>query len=222
MSLESFFGLEEGESQGSGEAAEKFREQMQQNAKAIKAMGQHQVKQKQKEDDLARILIAYLRDSSKGDIVFLIIRLLEQNVPGAFILAVLMISDPKLEEELKVSLKEKKAHETMMTSFAGVATLPENVKAELNAWGDEILKAGLLRPNKTLESVLTSENKLKSLVLDLIDFALDEYFTRVGLEFSDDTLTQFGLLSIQSVLVQLREVAANQSDIAIIETPLDA
>jgi len=217
MSLENFFGLEEGESQGSAEAAEIFREKMRKNAKAIKAMAKNQQKQKQKEDKLAKILIGYLRDQSKSDIVYLIIRLLEQNIPGAFILAILMIADPRLEQQLEVDLKEN-SNETLMQSFSGVATLPENIKAELNAWGDEILKAGLLRPQKTLDSVLTPEHKLKSLVLDLIDFALEEYFERTGLNFSEDKIRKFALLAVQSVLIQLKDTAEKQSDTEIIET----
>ena len=225
MSLESFFGLEEGESQGSAEASEKFREQMRKNSKAIKAMTKNQKKQKKKEDELAKILAAYIQDNSKSDIVFLVIRLLAENIPGAFILAVLVISDQKLESQLKLDLKaitakpESESEEGMLTSFSGVAQLPEHVKRELNNWGDEILKAGLLRPGKTLESVLTPDHKLKSLVLDLIDFSLEEYFERNNLEFSKDKIRQFALLSIQSVLVKLKDVSKNQSDIEIIETP---
>ncbi|MBU0981204.1 hypothetical protein KKC94_00765 [Patescibacteria group bacterium] len=221
MTIESFFGLEEGESQGSAEAAEKFREQLKKNATAIKAMTGHQKKQKKKEEELAKILTAYIKDQSKSDMVFLIIRLLQENIPGAFILAVLLISDSRLEHELKVDLKSKNASDTTLTSFAGVASLPENVKAELNAWGDEILKAGLLRPTKTLESVLTPEHKLKSIVLDLIDYALEEYFERISMKFSEDKIRQFALLSIQSVLIKLKEEAKKQTDIEIIETPIE-
>lgn len=218
MSLESFFGLEDSESQGSAESAEKIREQQRQNAKAIKAMAHHHKQQKKKEDELARILIAYLKDQSKSDIVFLIIRLLEQNIPGAFILAILMISDTKLQLQLEKDLAKVNSEDTLLSSFSGVASLPENVKVELNAWGDEILKAGMLLPGKTLENVLTPEHKLKSIVLDLIDFSLEEFFDRIGMQFSDDKIRQFALLSIQSVLIKLKETEAEFSDIEIIES----
>ena len=102
MTLESFFGLEEGESQGSAEASEIFREQMRKNAKAIKGMTAHQQKQKKKEDKLAQILVKFIQDQSKADVVFLVIKLLQKNVPGAFILAILSIANAELEAESDV------------------------------------------------------------------------------------------------------------------------
>lgn len=231
MSLESFFGLEEGESQGSAEAAEKFREQMRKNAKAIKAMTGNQKKQKAKEDKLAKILVKFIQDQSKGDLVFLVVKLLQVNVPGAFILSILSIANAELEAELKAHMKEIKGKKELpgeqgknnegqaLIEFAGEDRLPEKVKQELNAWGESILDAGLMMPTKTLESVLTPEQKLKSIVLDLIDFSLEEYFQRHGLEMSKEKVRQFALLSIQSVLIKLRQVAKEKTDAEIIETP---
>ena len=218
MTLESFFGLEEGESQGGAEAAEKFREQMKKNAKAIKAMTGHQKKQKKKEDKLAKILVKFLQDQSKADLVFLVVKLLQANVPGAFILAILSIANAELEAELKEHLKELKGEQALI-EFAGDEKLPEQVKKELNAWGESILHAGLMMPGKTLETVLTPEQKLKSIILDLIDFSLEEYFNRHGLDLSQDKVRQFALLSIQSVLIKLREVAKEKTDAEIIVTP---
>lgn len=264
MSLESFFGLEEGESQGSAEAAEKFREQARQNARAIKAMTGHQQKQKKKEDKLAKILVRFIQDSSKGDIVFLVIKLLQENVPGAFILAILSIASAELEAELKEHFEEERrerakelaagkehahghghkheqghghGHEELaeganapeaVTQPATASALihfsddklPEEVRDELNAWGEAILEAGLMMPGKTLETVLTPAQKLKSLVLDLIDYSLEEYFSRHGLDLSKERIRQFALLSIQSVLIKLREISRSKTDAEIIETPL--
>lgn len=221
MSLENFFGLDTGESQGSQEASEKFQEQMRKNAAASMAIAGNQQRQKQKEDKLARIFIKFLKNNSKGDLVFLIISLLEQNVPAAFILAILMISDPELERDLEISLEKKveeMGQEPALSTFSSEDSLPNNLKLELNAWGDEILKAGLMRPGKTLNSVLTPEQKLKSIILDLIVYSLQEYFKRHALDFSEDKIKQFALLSLQSVLIKLREAAREKSDEELIET----
>jgi hypothetical protein len=239
MSLESFFGLEEGESQGSAEAAEKFREQARKNAKAIKAMTGHQKKQKKKEDKLAKILVRFIQDQSKSDIVFLVVKLLQENVPGAFILAILAIANAELEAELKAHFEEERQERAKALAAGGgeqgeapeaaTATalinfsddkLPSEVRDELNAWGESILEAGLMMPGKTLETVLTPAQKLKSLVLDLIDYSLEEYFRRHGLDLSNERIRQFALLSIQSVLIKLREVSRVKTDAEIIETPL--
>ncbi len=220
MSLESFFGLDNADGQMSQEAAEKFREQMRKSAAAGKAIAGHHAQQKKKEDKLAHIFVKFLQNKGQSDIVFLIVRLLEQNVPGAFILAMLLISDPELEKDLEIDLKEKaqtQFPENMLEQIDD-ETLPSNVKAELNAWGFEILKAGLMLPNRTLHSVLTPDQKLKSIILDLLVYSLDEYFDRHGLVFDDDKLKQFALISIQSVLIKLREAADKMPDEELIET----
>ncbi|MBT4384215.1 hypothetical protein HOD30_00530 [Candidatus Peregrinibacteria bacterium] len=227
MSLESFFGLEDADSQGSTESSEKYREQARKNAKAIKAMTGHQQQQKKKEDKLAKILVKFIQDTSKSDLVFLVVKLLQENVPGAFILAVLTIANAELEAELKESFKEIAMPQDQLIDFSvdsklpEVVKLPPNIRTDLNSWGESILKAGLMMPGRTLETVLTPEHKLKSIVLDLIDYALEEYFQRHGLEFTDQHTRQFALLSIQSVLIKLRDKANQMTDAEIIETPLE-
>lgn len=228
MSLESFFGLDDAEGQGSAEAAEAFRERMRQGAKAIKNMGAHQKQQKQKEDKLAQLLVRYLRDQTKSDLLFLIIRLLEQNIPGAFILAVLTISDPQLEKELRAELNKikkiegpKSENKDELVNYGSIASLPSNVVAELDAWGQLILEAGLMRPQKTLENVLTPDHKLKSIVLDLIAYSLEQFFEHNTLHFSEDKIRKFSLVSIQSVLIKLRDKTKEVSDIELIESPID-
>lgn len=231
MSLESFFGLEEGESAGSKEASEKFQEQLRKNAQAIKAIGKHQKKQSAQEEKLARILVAFLQDPTKQAAVFLVVKLLQENIPGAFILAVLSISDPKLQEEIEKNLQMLEADTLALASgseasqslinFGGDGVLPESVKQELNQWGELIYRAGALLPNKTLTTVLTPEYKLKSIVLDLIDYSLEEYFSRHGVELSQERTRQFALLSIQSVLLKLRTLAQEKSDTEVIETSVE-
>jgi hypothetical protein len=219
MSLESFFGLDT-ESSGSAESREKFQEMMRESAKAAKAIAAHQAAQKAQEDKLAKILMRYMKDPAKADIVFLVIKLLQENVPGAFILGILSIADPDMEKELKATFEEGKPEDSSLATLAGESFVPEEIKLELNAWGDAILKAGLLLPGKTLQNVLTPELKLKSLVLDLLEFSLEEFLSRHGIEFSEERIRQVCLLSIQTVLVKLREVTKEKSDIDIIESPL--
>ena len=222
MSLESFFGLDaQGSAPGSAESREAFQEMMRESAKAAAAIGAHQAAQKSQEDKLFQLLLRYLKDPAKSDIVFLVIKLLQENVPGAFVLAMLSISDPQMEEELSKEFETISAEDSSLSTFAGEAFIPDSIKKVLNAWGDSISKAGLLMPGKTLQGVLTPDQKLKSLVLDILQFSLEEYFHRHGLEFSEEKIRQVALLSIQMVLIKLREVSQSKSDIEIIETPLE-
>lgn len=218
MSLESFFGLES-EGQGTPESREQFQEQMRENARAIKNMSAHQAAQKKQEDKLAKILLRFMKDPTKFDIVFLVVRLLQENVPGAFILAVLSIADPEMEQELLGSFQAGNIGESALSTVPGEAFIPDDIKRVLNAWGLAIEASGALMPGKTLSTVLTPDQKLKSLILDLLQFALEEYFTCHGIEFSEDKIRQVALISIQSVLLRLRDLSKEKSDIEIIESP---
>jgi hypothetical protein len=222
MSLESFFGLESEGQGNSAEAREQFQEQMRENARAIKNMSANQAAQKKQEDKLAQILMRFMKDPAKADIVFLVVKLLQENVPGMFILGVLSIADPEMERQVLEEFDKKDPLEdSALANVPGEAFIPEEIKRELNAWGQAILTAGLRLPGKTLQNVLTPELKLKSLVLDLLQFALEEYFHRHGLDFSEEKVRQVALLSIQTVLIKLRDAAREKTDTQIIEGPFE-
>ena len=219
MSLESFFGLDTEGSGASAEAREQFQEQMRESAKAIKNMSANQAAQKKQEDKLAKILMRFMKDPAKSDIVFLVVKLLQENVPGMFILAVLSISDPEMEKEIMKEFDRGEVPEdSALATVPGEAFIPDEIKRELNAWGNGILDSGMKLPGKTLETVLTPDQKLKSLILDLLQFSLEEYFQRHGLDFSEDKIRQVALLSIQTVLLRLREASKEKTDIEIIES----
>ena len=220
MSLESFFGLDTEGGGASPEANEAFQEQMRESAKAIKNMSANQAAQKKQEDKLAKILMRFMKDPAKSDIVFLVEKLLQENVPGMFILAVLCIADPDMEKEILKDFDHGEPSENAaLATVPGEAFIPEEIKRQLDAWGRAILDSGLKLPGKTLQTVLTPDQKLKSLILDLLQFSLEEYFQRHGLDFSEDKIRQVALLSIQSVLIKLREAAKERTDTEIIESP---
>lgn len=219
MSLESFFGLD-AEGAISPEAAEKFAEQMRESARAVTNMTAHQAKQKKKEDKLAQLLIRLMKDPAKADLIFLVVKLLQENVPGAFILAVLALFDSEMVNDLLEKQTGAPVEDSALATVSGDALIPMDIKKILNAWGESILEAGLLLPGKTLATVLTPDQKLKSLVLDLMYLTLEEFFEKHGFEFSEDKTRQVALISIQTVLIRLRNVSQEKTDAEIIESPI--
>lgn len=222
MNMESFAGLEEAEGSGSAESAEKFREKMRKNAVVIRRLAKKQKKQSAQEDKLAALLAKALKDPQKDELVFLIVKLLAENVPGAFILSLIAISDPNLKQELGAILKTDQAPfpegEAAITPISQDPSLPPNVRTELNDWGSFIIQASSLMPGKTLSTVLTPDQKLKSIVLDLLLLSLKSFFFRNGLEIAQDQIQKFALLSIQSVLIQLRRLSQEKTDAERIES----
>ena len=99
MSLEDFIGLDQGE--GMSEAAfAAFKEKMKAATAQIALIKKEEGKQKKKEEELLKILLKFVKNSSKKELVLLISRVLEQNIPANFILAVIILGNEEIGREV--------------------------------------------------------------------------------------------------------------------------
>ena len=99
MSLESFIGYESGEPMSSA-ALEKLREQMKAAAAQIAAIKKEEKRRKKKEEELLKILLKFVKTSHKKDLVLLISRVLEQNLPANFVLAIILLGNEEIQTEI--------------------------------------------------------------------------------------------------------------------------
>lgn len=83
---------------------ERFKERMKANAAQIKAIQAGEQKQKQKEDKLVKILLKFIRTSRKNTLVLLISRVLEENVPAAFVLSLILLGNEDIQKETGITL----------------------------------------------------------------------------------------------------------------------
>ena len=102
--LESFGGMDAGGDQMSAAAFEKFKERMKAAAAQLKALQAGEQKQKKTEDELIKILLKFITSGKKRDILMLVLRLLEMNVPAGFIVSLLIISNQEIQQELNLKL----------------------------------------------------------------------------------------------------------------------
>lgn len=99
MGLEDFIGLEQN---GAMDAAafERFQERVKAAAAQIQAIRKEEKKRKKKEDELIKILLKFIKSSDKKDLVLLISRVLERNVPANFILAIILLGNEEIQKEV--------------------------------------------------------------------------------------------------------------------------
>ncbi|MBI2464163.1 hypothetical protein HYV57_04355 [Candidatus Peregrinibacteria bacterium] len=83
---------------------ERFKERMKANAAQMKAIQAGEQKQKQKEDKLVKILLKFIRTSRKNTLVLLISRVLEENVPAAFVLSLILLGNEDIQRETGIAL----------------------------------------------------------------------------------------------------------------------
>lgn len=173
MSLESFIGFDQGE--GMSEAAfEAFKEKMAAAAAQIAAMKKEEGKQKKKEEELLHILLKFIKNSQKKDLVLLISRVLEQNVPANFILAVILLGNEDIQAEVgrflqigTVATEGSEGpplhpspnpafptpHDHSLTFFSNEdQTLPLKIKIELDNWIRDLLFQAGENPQKLLKT----------------------------------------------------------------------
>jgi len=102
--LEFFGGSDAGGESFDAAAFERFKQRMAAAAAQLKAIQKQEQKQKKSEDELIKILLKFIQSGKKKDVLLLVIRLLEMNVPAGFIVGLLLISNKDIQQELKLTL----------------------------------------------------------------------------------------------------------------------
>jgi hypothetical protein len=102
--VESFSGADQGGEGFDPAAFEKFKERMKAAAAQLKAIQASEQKQKKTEDELIKILLKFITSGKQNDILMLVLRMLEMNVPAGFIVSLLLISNAEIQQELNIHL----------------------------------------------------------------------------------------------------------------------
>ncbi|MFA5821228.1 MAG: hypothetical protein WC873_03995 [Candidatus Gracilibacteria bacterium] len=164
MSLEFFGGFDAGE--GMSEAAfEAFKEKMAAAAAQIAAIKKEEGKQKKKEDELLKILLQFVKTSQKQELVLLISRALEQELPGGFILNVILLGNPDIQKAVGNFLlldssadsnipnaKPYQAEEKALVFFREDQSLPLKVRIQMDNWMKNMLVQAEEYPQKLLRT----------------------------------------------------------------------
>lgn len=234
MDLENFFGAEQDESM-SAASFEKFKEKMKAAAAQIAQIQKEEKRQKQKEDELAKILLKFVKTSQKTDLVLLISRALEQNIPANFILAIILLSNPEIASEIKgnfLLLKDKieelseEGQEKSLIFFKDDKTLPLKNRIEMDNWLKNMLIQAeekplkLLRfaydivevPIETEEEYFNEEDRptkeikvLKTILVQLAVFILREYLEQNNISKAMMDLHDFVEFVLKGILNKVDE-----------------
>ena len=174
MSLESFIGAEQSEGMSSA-SLEQLREKMKRASAQIAAIKKEEKKRKKKEDELLKILLKFIQSSHKTDLVLLISRVLEQNIPANFVLAVVLLGNEEIQAELGNFLLSENTKALLLNARIGEdesmneeidanknalvffdaedKTMPLRVKIEVDNWIKNILAQANEAPHKLLRTV---------------------------------------------------------------------
>lgn len=243
MSDLEFFTPGEGGESYDPAAFERFKEQMKKNAAFIAAARKGEQKQKQKEDRLAAILLKFIQHNKKSSILMSASRLLQENIPASFVLAIIILGNEELKEEAAAELKQLKAaeisagaeqeqqdapsesalegagYQAQAAEFALTAriadeSLPLKLKAQIDEWAKGIFEAGSAVPFRVLETALSKEGNVKKVVIDCTaEVLLDFFAVNKGPHITYDAFFGFSELLMQGVMKRLQKQIENQKEL---------
>lgn len=234
MSLEQFISPDQGE--GMSEAAfEALRERMAAAAAQIAAIKKEEGKQKKQEDELLKVLLKFVKTSSKTDLVLLISRVLEQNIPANFILSIIVLSNPEIHAEVghfKVldhagsaagaddSTPQKNA---LIFFSSNDDTLPLKVKIALDNWMKNLLLQAEENPQKLIKTAYEIEmrelpkewdfedpkyeriERVQPILVQIITSVMREFLEQNNITEPFEKLYDFAKFIITGILNKTRE-----------------
>lgn len=159
-------------------ALEQLRERMKAAAAQIAALKREEKRHKQKEEDLLKILSHFVKTSHKQELVLLISRVLEQNLPANFILAIIILGNEEIERmagkfillqsaaansssdaaqftsgEQRIARSEQNSSHALTFFKDSDDSLPLRIKIEVDNWIKNMLSQAEERPEKLLSNV---------------------------------------------------------------------
>ena len=226
MSLESFIGGESGEGMSEG-ALESLREKMKAAQAQIAAIQKEEKKHKKKDDELVKILLKFVKNSQKKDLVLLISRVIEQNIPANFILAIILLGNEEIQEEIGKFLFLPGAEEGLSNEKALVffteedQSLPLKIKIELDTWIKNLLFQANETPQKLLKTAYKVEfieeeeeekevKTIKKVLIQLITFIIRDYLEQNKVTESFTKLSNFAEFITSGILTKTQENIDNR------------
>lgn len=232
--LESFTGFDsQGDAMDPG-AFERFKERMKAAAAQLKAQQAGEQKQKKTEDELVKILLKFIQSGQQKDILLLVIRLLEENVPAFFIVSILVISNPLIQQELGLTmlpppsdnpqnvqgqnstrnqLQNPADSHSLIEQALPESSFPPHIKLAINIWLQHIYTKAAEHPHKVLKTTLDEKGVLKLTVLQLATFCLRDFFKQQNVEADYAKLKDFISLMLNGIIKKLEETIKDQKEL---------
>jgi hypothetical protein len=219
---------------------EVFKEKMAAASAQIAAIKKEEGKQKKKEADLYKILVKFIKRSGKRELVLLISRALEQNIPANFVLAIILLGNEEIQKEVGDFMLLKTGGEgqngdgetnksTAITFFEDEdKTLPIKIKAEIDEWIKNMLFQAQEYPQKLMktsfvettraekednivdESASKNKKTIKAILPKLIAFVIRDFLEANKIEEPYEKVSNFAFFIIRGILSKIKDSLDNR------------
>lgn len=207
--FESFSGSDASLNAGSTpESFKEFQNRMQVASAQIKSLRAWEGKQRKKEVNLAELLSRFIKnhasDPAQQDLIVYIAKLLELNLPAAFIISLVIINYPELQQESGLvllkpeNLATANYNDLMPDLFQSGQALPAWAKLALNSWF-ELVQSSALQARHKLNLLIPTA------VRDLFVFSLNQYLSNNNFAMTSDFIENFCNFYFKNLSEQLKQ-----------------
>lgn len=214
-----FFGAGSGSEEIDPAAFEKFKERIKAAAAQIKELKKGEQKKRVKEDKLVKILLHFVKNHQKQDIMMLIARLLEQNVPAVFILSVVLLGNEEVQKESGFLLNSAQGSEigaendSVLAKIDESGVLPLKLKIEIDAWMKNILMQALENPHNVIKTCFDEDGMLILPLIQLSAFIIRDYMEENKQNANYESLKQFSMFFLNGIMKKVTEKIENQKEL---------
>lgn len=218
--FESFGGFDAGGESFDPAAFERFKERMAAAAAQLKALQKQEQKQKKSEDDLIKILLTFIQTGKKKDILLLVSRLLEMNVPAGFIVSLLLISNHDMQAQLGIKLlpsgqeeREVEQSTNLPDLYIGGKILPLKVKIAMLNWIHEVTKKVNDHPQRVIKTLVDPDGQIHLTATQLAAFCLRDFLEDQGVPHEYDQIKQFTSFFLNDIIIKAAEKLKNRKEL---------
>lgn len=205
------FGAVEDSGQVDAASFEKFKERIKASQTQIKALKKGEQKVRQKEEKLIKILTKFVKNHQKKDVMLLVARLLEQNIPPIFILSIVLLGnedvleDPESKKLLSRPEDLPEADYVSLAKYDKDELLPIKLKVRIDDWLKNILKSALENPNRLIKTVYDEDEQIKLPLIQLCAFILRDYLEANEEEADYEKLKEFSAFFMSGILKKVND-----------------
>ncbi len=198
------------------EQVEQFQEQLAAAQAALAALQKEEGQAKKKDFALAGLLNQFLQDNKDTEVLKLVIKCLEMNVPVNVIVAILslayvaiynqlaeelkkapMMEIPRSEKELLTDIEKAEGELSTKRTF-DTQTLPPEVKSRINEWVKDTIMLSLMSKEKVLQTVYM-EGSVKKTPLALSCEILRRYLETVDIAGDEEKVRSFAAFVLNGI-----------------------
>jgi len=215
--LENFSSVESSNTGSSAESFRLFQERMKVAAAQIRDLRAGEQKQRKKEDELAKILANFIAtlqgNSAAANFLVYISGLLARNLPASFILVLLIINFPSLQEQtgLKLISFQQAARAgaldvttTLPDVYWRGQQLPPAIRVAIDSWIAQISTVAGEHRHKLLASALDKQGNFLNEINLLAAHSLELFLETSGLQPQSEVCKGFTDYFLNQVLAQIK------------------